>query len=182
MYDAPDNQVVYLPCILHFMQTKPHMMLSRDASCTSRNFDLFFTDDMYVRIDLLNLFFNAPRTCCCWWLCLEVKKRQKTVRTRGFVRFINTVHRRETVEKQRFRSCPEKKRENRTKPRFCTVYSYGAPWRKNGVVRFSLRRVEPHRRKNRSTGNRAEPHRTIYHSTEPHRRIYDIWKPHRTAP
>ena len=41
---------------------------------------------------------------CCWWLCLEVKKRLQIVRTRGFVRFINTVHRRETVEKQRFHS------------------------------------------------------------------------------
>ena len=96
-----------------------------------------------------------------------------------FVRFINTVHRRQTVEKQRFRSCPEKKRENRWERLFCAVYSCGAPWRKNGVVRFSARRVEPHRRKNRSTGNRAKPHRTIYHSTEPHRRIYDICK---TAP
>ena len=96
---APDNQVVCLPCILHFMQTKPHIISSRDASCTLRNLDLFFTNDLYVRIDLLNLFFNAPRTCCCWWLCLEVKTQQKTVRTRGFVRFINTaVHRRETVE------------------------------------------------------------------------------------
>ena len=43
------------------MQTKPHIMLSRDASCTLRNYDLFFTDDMYARIDLLNLFFNAPQ-------------------------------------------------------------------------------------------------------------------------
>ena len=137
-------------------------------------------------------------------LPISKNKRQKTVRTRGFVRFFinNTVHRKEIVEKQRFRWCPEKKRENRTKPRFRTVYSYGAPWRKNGVVRFSLRRVEPHRRKKRSTGNCAEPQRTIYHSTEPqrtiyhstesqrtiyhstepHRRIYNIWNPHRTAP
>ena len=111
------------------------------------------------------------------------KKNDKTVRTRGFVRFINTVHRRDTVEKQRFRSCPEKKRENSTKPRFCTVYSYSAPWRKNGDVRFSLRRVEPHRRKNCSTGNRAEPHRTIHHSTEPHRTIPEFLKtaPNRTV-
>ena len=67
MYDAPDNQVVYLPCILHFMQTKPHIILSRDASFTLRNYDLlvFFTDDMYVQIDLFNLFFNAPRTSRC---------------------------------------------------------------------------------------------------------------------
>ena len=65
MYDAPDNQVVYLPRILHFMQTKPHVMLSRDASNTLRNFDGIFTDDMYVRIDPLNLFFNAPRACYC---------------------------------------------------------------------------------------------------------------------
>ena len=36
MYDAPDNQVVYLPCMLHFMQTKPHIILSRDASYTLR--------------------------------------------------------------------------------------------------------------------------------------------------
>ena len=134
--------------------------------------------------------------------CLQVKKRQKTVRTRGFVRFIDTVRRRETAEKQRFRSCPEKKPENRTKPRFCTVYSYGALWRRNGVVRFSLRKVEPYRRKtvqrgtapnrtvryitapNRTVGftiseNRTEPHRRVYHSTEPHRRIS---KPHRTTP
>ena len=58
MYDAPDNQVVYLPCILRFMQTKPHIISSRDASCTLRNFDLFFTNDIYVRIDLLNLFLT----------------------------------------------------------------------------------------------------------------------------
>ena len=85
--------------------------------------------------------------------------------------------------KHRFRSCPEEKRENRTKPPFCTVYSYGAPWRKNGDVRFSLRRVEPHRRKNCSTGNRAEPHRTIHHSTEPHRTIPEFLKtaPNRTV-
>ena len=137
----------------------------------------------------------GPVNSCCWWLCLEVRKRQKTVRTRTHPRVCtNTVHRRETVEKQGFRSCPEKKRENRTKPRFCTVCSYGAPWRKKGVVRFSLRRVEPHRRKNRSGGtapnhtvryitapnhtvgfttseDRTDPHRRIYHSTEPHRRI-----------
>ena len=90
------------------------------------------------------------------------------------------MHRRETVEKERFHSCPEKKRENRTKPRFCTVYSYGAPWRKNGFVRFSLRRVEPHRSKNRSTGYRAESHRTIYHSTEPHRSMSYFSTTHRT--
>ena len=40
MYDVPDNQVVHLPCILHFMQSKPHIILSRDASCTLRKFDL----------------------------------------------------------------------------------------------------------------------------------------------
>ena len=114
--------------------------------------------------------------------CLKVKKkRQKTLRTRGFIRFISTVHRIKTLEKQRFRSCPEKKRENRTKPRFFTDNSYCAPWRKNGVVRFSLRRVEPHRTKKRSTWNRAELHRTIYHSTEPHSSFYDIWKPQRTV-
>ena len=103
----------------------------------------------------LNFFFYAPRTCCCWWLCQEVGKRQKTVRTRRFVRFINTVNRRETVEKRWFRSCPEKKRENREKPRFCTPSSYRGSWRENCVVRFSLRWVEAHRRKKRSTGNRA---------------------------
>ena len=130
MYDAPDNQVLCLPCILRSMQTIPHIILSRDASCALRNFLLIFYGWYVCTNRLIESVFNAPRTCCCWWLCLEVKKRQKTVRTRGFVRFINTVHRRETaVEKQRFRSCPEKGRENRTKPRFCTVYPYGVPWR-----------------------------------------------------
>ena len=179
------------------MQTKPHITLSRDASCTMRNFDLFFTDDMYVRTDFLNLFFNAPRTCCCWWLCLliEAKKRQKTIRTRGFVRFINTVHRRETVEKEGFRSCPEKMCENRTKPQFCTVFLYGAPWRKNGVVRFSYgewsRTVEKNVQRG-TTPNRTVPYITALNRTlgftisenrtEPHSRIPDFWKPQRTAP
>ena len=133
-----------------------------------------------------NLFFDAPRTCCWWWPFLEVNNLRKPYTPAGlYVRFIYTVHRRETAEKQRFRSCPEKKRENRTKPRFCTVYSYGAPWWKNGVLRFSLRRVENRTvEKNVQRGttpnhtvgfttseNRTEPHRRIYHSTEPHRRI-----------
>ena len=61
MYDALDNRVVYLPCILHFMQTKPYIVLSRDASCTLRSLNPFLTD-MYVRIDVLHLFFNAPVT------------------------------------------------------------------------------------------------------------------------
>ena len=126
----------------------------------------------YLVINIIRRMIPGYHVYCCTYI----------PRTRGFVRFIKTVHRRVTAEKQRFRSCPEKKRENRTKPWFCTVYPYGAPWRQNGVVRFSQRRVESHRRKKRSTGNRAEPHRRIYHSTEPHRRIYNIRKPHRTAP
>ena len=40
--------------------------------------------------------------------------------------------------------------------------------------------MEPHRRKNRSTGYRAESHRTIYHSTEPHRSMSYFSKTHRT--
>ena len=70
--------------------------------CRRRRQPARMRSSVYVRIDLLSLFFNAPRTCCCWWLCLELKKRPKTVRTRGCARCINNVHRRETVEKERF--------------------------------------------------------------------------------
>ena len=104
--------------------------------------------------------------------CLQVKKRQKTVRTRGFVRLINTVHRRVIVEKQRSRSCPDNKRENRTKPRLCTVYSYGAPWRKTVLYGFAYGEWSRTVKKNVQRG--TEPNRTAgYHSTEPHRRIYN---------
>ena len=152
---------------------------------------------MYVPIDLLNPFFNAPRTCCCSCLCLEVKKSQKTVRTSGFVRFINTVHRRETVEKQRLRSCPEKKWENRTKPRFvrfihavhhrkkrcCYGFPYGE-WSRTEEKNVQ-RGTAPNRTvryitsPNRTVGftiseNRTEPHHRIYHRTAPHRRNYNI--------
>ena len=163
MYDAPDNQVVYLPPTLHslFHANKPHIVLSRDSSCTLQNFGLFFTDDICVRSTnrYIESVFNARRTCCCWWHCLEVKKRQKTVRTRGFVRFIYTAHRRETVEKQRFRPCPEKN----TQP------FNGEP-----------RRTAPYD---------VSQHRTATvwvmvaeNRTEPHRRIPGFWKPHQTAP
>ena len=142
--------------------------------------------DMYVPIDLLNPFFNAPRTCCCSCLCLEVKKSQKTVRTSGFVRFINTVHRRETVEKQRFRSCPEKNRENRTKPRFCTVYLsvhrgeetvlYGFPygeWSRT-VEKTVHRGTAPNRTVRYITAPNSTVGFTIPENrTEPHRRIPD---------
>ena len=40
-----------------------------------------------------------------------------------FVRFIHTVHRRETAASLMHRQ----KLVNRTKPRFCTVYSYVSP-------------------------------------------------------
>ena len=122
------------------------------------------------------------------------KKKQKTVRTRGYVRFIklNTVHRRETVEKQRFRSCPGKKRENCTRV-FHT--SYGGPWRRNGVVRFPngkwSRTVEKTVQRgtapNRTIRYITAPNRTVgltiaENRTGPNRRISDFCKPPRTAP
>ena len=47
--------------------------------------------------------FNAPRICCCWWLCLliEVKNDRKPYAPAGLHRLlINTVHRRETNSKK----------------------------------------------------------------------------------
>ena len=143
---------------------------------------------MYVRIALLNLFFNAHRTCCCRRRCLEVKTTSDT----------------------------------RAHPRICTVYYYGAPLRnstktgkarepyetafwygffmrciveKDGVVGFSLQRVEPHRRKNvqrgtapnRTVGYITEPNSTVgFHvfqnRNKPHREISAFLKPHRSGP
>jgi len=177
MYDAPDNQVVYLPCILPFMKQTAHFIINGRIVHLAEFPS--FADDKYVGIDLLNLFdnmfFNVPRTCCCSWLCLliyfevirkktsekrtrprvctvvlllircTVKKQQKnsgfvraprksarTVRNRGFVRFIHTVCRGEK--------------------RCCTVF----PTESGAALQ-----------KNRSTGNRAE--RTVRYITAPNR-------------
>ena len=60
MYDAPDNQVVYLPCILHLFhanQTAHYIMPGRIVDLTE--IWLFLKGDTHVRIDLLlNLFLT----------------------------------------------------------------------------------------------------------------------------
>ena len=148
---------------------------------------------------------TTPRVCtvysyaaCNGFACALVprEKSSETVRNRVFVRFVHTVHRRNSG----FVCAPRKSVINRTKSRFCTVghtvnrretavslvpgkkasetvctvYSYGCTVEKNGFARFSLQELDPQRSKNRSTGNSTEPHRSIYHSTEPHRKIYHI--------
>ena len=182
---------------IHANQTAHYIITGRIVRLTEVWLTRYFLSMicMYESTYVLNMFFNAPRTCCCWWLCLEVKKGQKAVRTRGFVRFINTVHLRETVEKQRFRSCPEKKRENRTKPRFWVFIHtahrgektvlYGFPygeWSRT-VEKTVQRGTAP----NRTVRYITAPTRTVgfmisENRTEPHRRISDFGKPHLTAP
>ena len=154
--------------------------LSRDASCTMQ------------LGNVSDLFWNAYYCCCCW-LCAESIKSvpdKKTVRIRGFVRCIHTV----PIEKQRFRSCPEKKGENRTKPRFIhTVHSgeiavlYGfshGEWiptveknvqrgtAPNCTVGFLICETAP----NLTVGFTISENRT-----DPHRKISDFLKLHRTG-
>ena len=115
------------------------------------------------------------------------------------VRFNDTV----PVEKQRFRQCPDQKRQNRTKPRFCTVYShvcapcrekaalYGfptwsgtAPQKKNVQRGIAPRRTvgfliheKPHRIASKVLIYlKTEPNRTVGFPTsvKPHREVSDF--------
>ena len=107
MYDAPDNQVVYLPCILPFMKQTAHFIINGRIVHLAEF--LSFADDKYVGIDLLNLFdnmfFNVPRTCCCSWLCLliyfeVIRKKTSEKRTRPRVCTVVLLLIRCTVKKQ----------------------------------------------------------------------------------
>ena len=142
------------------------------------------------------------------WTKKRTKKRPKTVHTRGCARFISKVHRRETVEKQRFRSFVH--REKAREP-YETVVLYGLFIRctveQKRCCTFSLRRVELHSRKNVQRGTapnrtvgfrifKTAPNRTVgyitapnstvgfnafQNRTKPHRKISAFLKPHRTG-
>lgn len=73
-------------------------------------------------------FVRYPYAACSGFASalMPREKAPGTLRNRGFVRLIHTAHRRDPAVSL----VPREKLENRTKPRLCMVYLYGAPYRK----------------------------------------------------
>ena len=108
------------------------------------------------------------------------KNRQKTVRTRGFVRFINTMHRRETVENSSFVRAPRKNARtvrNRSFVRFIhTVHRGEKP------VLYGFPYGEWSRTEEKTVQRGTEPDRTVRYITEPNRTVGFTISENRTEP
>ena len=100
IYDVPDNQVVYHALCI---SCKPNRTLYfyHGTHRAPYGILMFFVRYIYICTNLLIesvFYFSNAFVVADEFAYLGGKKSQKTVRTRGFVRFISTVHRRETVE------------------------------------------------------------------------------------